>query len=125
MPEETLKYTEDHLWVDAQAGEARVGITDHAQRELADVVFVELPATGAQLQRGEAFGSIESVKSVADLLAPLTGEVVAVNAELKNTPEIVNQSPYGEGWLVRIRYSDPKELDALMSFEAYQKHTAG
>ena len=124
MGEETLKYSADHLWVAVEGDEARIGITDHAQKELADVVFVELPQTGAAFKRGDPFGSIESVKSVADLLAPLTGEVTAVNDELTNKPETINAAPYGEGWLVRIRFSKPEELGSLMDFEAYQKHSA-
>ena len=125
MKPEELKYTEDHLWVAVEGAEAVVGITDHAQKELEDVVFVELPEPGKKFRQGEVMGTIESVKSVSDLQAPLSGEVVGVNAVLKTQPELVNREPYGQGWLLRLRIGNPQELQGLMDHAAYQKHIQG
>jgi glycine cleavage system H protein len=125
MNPEKLKYTEDHLWVAVEDGEARIGITDHAQKELEDVVFVELPEVGKRYAQGEVFGTIESVKSVSDLPAPLSGEVIETNGTLKGQPELVNREPYGQGWLIRIRLDNPAELGGLMDHPAYQRHIQG
>lgn len=125
MSPEELKYTEDHLWVAVEDGEVRIGITDHAQKELEDVVFVELPEVGKRYAQGEVFGTIESVKSVSDLPAPLSGEVIETNGALKGQPELVNREPYGQGWLIRIRLDNPAELDGLMDHPAYQRHIQG
>jgi glycine cleavage system H protein len=121
---EDLRYSKDHEWVsfDETAGVATVGITDYAQGELGDVVFVELPGEGATVTAHTPCGTIEAVKAVAELFAPVSGEVVEVNAVLEDHPEILNSDPYGEGWMIRIRVSDPEELDALMDDAAYAEH---
>jgi len=117
-----LKYTEDHEWVKVDGGTATFGITDYAQGELGDVVFLELPEVDDEVKQGETFGSIEAVKTVADIYAPLSGKVVDVNSILEDKPEILNQDCYGEGWLVKIALSDPSEVDGLMDAEAYGQH---
>ena len=113
-----LQYTKSHEWVRTEGDTATIGITDHAQDELGDVVFVELPDEGATFDAGEAFGTVESVKAVSDLYAPVGGEVVEVNSALNDTPEKINEDPYGEGWLVKLRTS--AEAD-LLSPEEYEK----
>jgi len=121
-----LKYTEEHEWVHLSddGTEALVGITDYAQKELGDIVYVEMPQEGDQLTQMESFGTIEAVKTVADLFAPLTGEVLEVNALLQDQPTLVNSSPYEEGWIVRLRIAKPKEIDALLSYEDYRERIA-
>jgi glycine cleavage system H protein len=122
-PEELL-YTEEHEWISGGPGESvRVGITEYAQDQLGDVVFVELPEVGRQLTAGEAFGEVESTKSVSELFAPVDGEVVAVNSAVADTPELLNSDPYGEGWLIEIRLDDPAALGGLLDSEAYQRIT--
>ena len=118
------RYTKEHEWIRTEGAEAVIGITDYAQNQLGDVVFVELPAVGRKLAHGEAFGVVESVKSVADLYAPVAGTVVGVNDTLAAAPEEVNHSPYDEGWMVRIRPDDPAQVDALMDSDAYGRHVA-
>jgi glycine cleavage system H protein len=113
-----LKYTKDHEWVRLQDGDAAVGITDFAQRQLGDVVFVELPEVGRTLKQGEAFGTIESVKAVSELFSPVSGEVTAVNADLANHPEAVNVKPH-ETWMIKLRPSAAAEADALLDASAY------
>jgi glycine cleavage system H protein len=127
MPEipEDLRYAETHEWARDEEGLIRVGITDYAQGELGDVVFVDLPQIGRQVTQGESCGAVESVKAVADLYAPVSGQVVEVNAALADAPELVNQEPYEGGWLVVIEPSDPRELDALLDAEAYRAHIGG
>jgi glycine cleavage system H protein len=115
-----LKYTKDHEWVRVDGGEAAVGITDFAQRQLGDVVFVELPLVGRNLKQGEVFGTIESVKAVSELFAPVSGEVTAVNADLGNHPEAVNGKPH-ETWMIRVRPSDPAEAGGLLDASAYME----
>src|SRR5437867_8838890 len=110
-----LKYTREHEWAMVEGDRARIGITDFAQEQLGDVVFVELPKVGARVRHMQSFGVVESVKAVSDLFAPLSGEVVEINQTLTERPEQVNQDPYGAGWLIVIAMSDPKELDALLS----------
>ena len=120
---EDLLYTEDHEWLRREADaadEVTIGITDFAQEQVGDVVYLELPADGAALTAGQPFGEIESAKTVAELFAPVSGELVASNAELEERPELVNESPYGDGWIVRVRVSDPAELDKLMDAAAYR-----
>jgi glycine cleavage system H protein len=117
-----LRYTKEHEWVRVEGGEAVVGITDYAQGELGDVIFVELPKPGIQVAQMKGFGTIDAVKTVSDLFAPVSGEVAAVNTDLKDNPALVNQSPYAKGWMVRIRMSNPKEADALLTADAYEKH---
>lgn len=114
-----LQYTKSHEWVRVEDDVATIGITDHAQEELGDVVFVELPEEGASLDAGDAFGTIESVKAVSDLYAPVGGEVVAVNGALDDTPEKVNEDPYGEGWIVRIRFSEEGDLLSAGEYEKF------
>ena len=116
-----LRYTKEHEWVRVKGQEAEVGITDFAQGELGDVVFVELPAVGARLAQMKSFGTIDAVKTVSDLFAPVSGEVAAINTELKENPALINQSPYEKGWMVRIKIANPAELDQLLSAEAYEK----
>lgn len=118
---ENLKYTKDHEWAKIEGDVATIGITDYAQGELGDVVFVELPEVGSALNAGDTFGTIEAVKAVADLYAPLSGEVVEINPELESTPEKVNQDPYGDGWMIKIKLSNPGEVDALMDAEKYKE----
>ena len=118
------KYTKDHEWIRVEGGIGTVGITEYAQGELGDVVFVELPAVGAAVKAHAAFGTIEAVKAVSDLYAPVSGTVTEVNQELSKTPEIVNKDPYGKGWMVKIRVADPAELASLMDAAAYGKSVA-
>lgn len=121
---DSLHYTEEHEYLRATDadGEYYVGITDYAQGELGDVVFVELPAVGDTFSRMDVFGTIEAVKAVSDLYAPISGEIVDINAGLEDDPALVNGDPYGDGWMIRIRASDPSELDALMSSSDYAEH---
>ncbi|WP_029918240.1 glycine cleavage system protein GcvH [Pelobacter seleniigenes] len=116
-----LKYTEEHEWVLVEDDIVTIGITDFAQEQLGDVVFVELPEVGDDLEAGKSFGVVESVKAVSDIYAPVSGEVVEINDELPNEPEIINSSPYDDGWLVRLKLTDPGELDDLMDADAYQE----
>lgn len=120
VPEE-LRYTKEHEWVRVKGNEAEVGITDYAQGELGDVIFVELPQPGSKLAQMKPFGTIDAVKTVSDLFAPVSGEVAAVNDSLQQNPALVNQSPYENGWMVRIRMQDPKEIEELLSAADYQK----
>ncbi len=122
MIPEDRKYTREHEWVKVENGVAVVGITDYAQRELGDVVFVNLPAAGTRVKQFERFGEIESVKAVSDLYAPVSGEVIEVNPRLGSEPELVNRSPYEEGWMLRVRLEDPAELDNLLTAEEYRQH---
>jgi glycine cleavage system H protein len=118
LPED-LRYAKDHEWARLEGDQVRVGISDYAQDHLGDVVFVELPAVGAAFGRGDVFGTVESVKAVSELYLPVGGEIVAVNGALGDAPQLVNDSPYGDGWLVLVRPNDPGELDSLLSREAY------
>ena len=116
-----LKYTKEHEWIRVDGDTGVVGITEYAQGELGDVVFVELPASGTKLQQGKQFGTIEAVKTVSDLFAPVSGEIVAVNETLKDSPEMVNKEPYGNGWMVKVRIDNKSELDSLLGVEKYQE----
>jgi glycine cleavage system H protein len=113
-----MKYTKDHEWVRLQGADAAVGITDFAQKQLGDIVFVELPAVGRQVKQGEVFGTVESVKAVSELFSPISGEVVAVNTDLATHPESVNATPH-DAWMIRLRPSAPAEADTLLSAAAY------
>lgn len=115
-----LKYTNDHEWVKVNGDEAIVGITDFAQSELGDIVFVDIQTEGETLKKGETFGTIEAVKTVADAFMPVSGEVVEVNGELEGAPETVNNDPYGKGWMIKIKVSDPAEISELLSAEQYK-----
>lgn len=119
-----LKYTKEHVWVRLEGAEALAGITDHAQKELGDIVFIETPQVGASLSRSRPFGVVESVKSVSDLHAPLSGAVTRVNEALAQTPEIVNKDPYGAGWMIAIAITDQGELEKLMSAGEYEAYVA-
>jgi len=116
------RYTKEHEWVDAKDGVATIGITDYAQSELGDVVFVELPASGTKLETGKSFGSVESVKAVSEIYAPASGEVIESNGRLQNNPEIINSDPHGAAWLVKIELANPAELDGLMNSKAYEAY---
>ena len=116
-----LRYTREHEWAKAEGGRVRVGITAYAQEELGDVVFVELPKTGATVTRMQAFGVVESVKAVSDLFAPLDGTVAEVNDTLRQAPELVNQDPYGKGWMIVIAPSQPAQLETLLTPKAYEE----
>jgi glycine cleavage system H protein len=115
-----LKYTESHEWLRIEGNQCYVGITDHAQEQLGDIVFVDLPQEGAELEKGDVLGNIESVKSVSDIYAPVAGKVVQVNEALLDSPELVNQDPYGEGWIAVLEISDPADLDNLLTAEEYE-----
>lgn len=117
---ENLKYTKDHEWILVEGKTGIVGITDYAQGELGDVVFVELPKVGKQVKQGESFGTIEAVKAVSDLYAPVSGEVLAINEDLEKSPEFVNKEPYGKGWMIKISISNPDELKNLYDVKAYK-----
>ena len=119
-----LKYTREHEWAKVEGDRARIGITAFAQEQLGDVVFVELPKVGAQVSAMKTFGVVESVKAVSDLYAPLSGEVVEANAELAKKPETVNADPYGQGWMIVVKLTDPKELDALLTAQGYEQFIA-
>jgi glycine cleavage system H protein len=116
-----LQYTKDHEWAKIENGVATIGITDFAQGELGDIVFVELPEVGKSFNPGDTFGTIEAVKTVTDLFSPISGKIVAINEGLDSDPGKVNSDPYGDGWLVKIRLSDPDEKDGLMSSIAYEE----
>jgi glycine cleavage system H protein len=115
-----LLYTESHEWVREEGGHAIVGLTDYAQTQLRDVVYVELPKIGAEVKKGESTGVVESVKTVADIFSPISGKVVETNLTLKNSPQFVNEDPYGKGWIVKMEVRDREELRGLLSSEAYQ-----
>ena len=117
-----LKYTKDHEWVKIDGDTGTVGITDYAQGELGDVVYVELPEEGAEVSMNETFGSIEAVKAVADLFSPVSGEVIEINEAIQDEPEKVNQDAYGAGWMVKIKISNPDELSQLMDAAGYKEH---
>ncbi len=120
-----LKYTKEHEWVkDNGDGTATIGITDFAQGELGDIVFVELEEPGFDFSQDDTFGTVEAVKTVSELFAPIDGEVIELNEELEDNPELVNDDPYGDGWMVKIKISDPTQLDSLLSAEAYEEITS-
>ncbi len=122
---DSLRYTKDHEWAETEGGTIRIGITDYAQDALGDVVFVELPEVGATFEEGEEFGTVESVKAVSELFMPVSGEVVEINGELGDSPELVNQDPYGGGWMLRIKASDPAQMDGLLEKGAYLEMLKG
>ena len=122
MYPENLKYTKDHEWVRVEGGTGVIGITDHAQKELGDIVYVDLPKPGAHMEQGKTLGSVESVKAVSDIYAPVSGEVLEVNPLLSTAPEKLNEDPHGEAWLVKIKLSAPDEVLGLLSAGDYQKY---
>lgn len=121
---EDLKYSKEHEWVLVEGNVATVGITDYAQDQLGDIVFVELPAVGDKVSKEDAFGVVESVKAVSDIYAPVTGKVIEINDDLPDNPEILNEDPYGDGWIIKIEMSDPEELDDLLSSAEYEEYVA-
>jgi len=121
---EVLRYNQEHDWARIEGDEATLGITWFAQDSLGDLVHFEPPEDGAEIAKGSSYGEVESVKAVSDIIAPLSGEVLEVNAKVVDEPETVNDDPYGEGWLIRIRMSDPGEVDSLMDADAYRAHVA-
>ncbi|MGB9515283.1 MAG: glycine cleavage system protein GcvH, partial [Candidatus Acidiferrum sp.] len=116
------RYTKEHEWIDAKGTSATIGITDYAQHELGDVVFVEVPAPGTKLVPGKSFSSVESVKAVSEIYAPAEGEVLEANSALQNKPELINSDPHGDGWLVKIKLSNPAEVNSLMDAAAYEAY---
>ena len=116
-----LKYTADHEWVRINGNEAVIGITDFAQSELGEIVYVDVDTEGEKIERNEVFGSIEAVKTVSDLMMPMTGEVLEVNEELEDAPELVNEDPYGKGWIIKIAIENPAEADELLDAAGYQE----
>ena len=121
---QNLKYTKDHEWIRLEGDQAYVGITDYAQSELGEIVFVDINTVGETVGQNEVFGSVEAVKTVSDLNMPVTGEVLEVNEALNDQPELVNNDPYGEGWMIKIKVSDPAELDNLLDAAAYEAKIA-
>ncbi|CAM3753750.1 glycine cleavage system protein GcvH [Alicyclobacillus pomorum] len=119
-----LKYSKEHEWVKVEGQQARIGITDFAQDELGDIVFVELPEVGSEVKVNQTFGTVESVKTVSDLFAPVSGKVVAVNQALTDAPEQVNSNPYEDGWMIVVEMSNPAELDDLLDAAGYEAHIA-
>ncbi|MFQ5583519.1 MAG: glycine cleavage system protein GcvH [Calditrichia bacterium] len=118
---EDLKYSKEHEWARVEGDTVVVGITDYAQGELGDIVYVELPEKGTVVAKDESFGTIEAVKAVSDLFSPVSGEVIEVNEELNDAPEDINSDPYGKGWMIKIKYSNAAELDELLSKEKYEE----
>ena len=121
---DSLLYTKDHEWALSQNGIITVGITDFAQHQLGDIVYLELPSLGTQVTKGNTFGVVESVKAVSDLYAPISGEVIEVNENLKNAPETLNKDPYHAAWMIKVRVSQPNELKELLTHEQYKKLTS-
>jgi len=119
-----LKYSKEHEWVATEETVATIGITDYAQDQLGEIVYVELPAVGDKISKDDAFGVVESVKAVSDIYAPVSGTVVEVNQELPESPEMINEDPYGDGWLVKVKVSDPSELDNLLDHDEYEELVA-
>lgn len=118
---ENLKYTKDHEWIRVEGGEAFIGVTDFAQGELGDIVFIEVETEGEELDKEEVFGTIEAVKTVSDMFMPVGGEVLEFNEKLEDAPDLVNTDPYGEGWIIKIKIADASELEDLLTAEQYQE----
>jgi len=119
-----FRYTKEHEWISAKGDTATIGITEYAQHELGDVVFVELPAAGSKVTAGKTFGTVESVKAVSEIYAPVSGEVVEANTELHNKPETINSDPHGAGWLIKVKLANPVEVNSLMDAAAYEVYIA-
>jgi glycine cleavage system H protein len=119
---DNLRYSKDHSWVLLDGKKATIGITHHAQKQLGEIVFIELPDVGNNIERDEAFGTVESVKAVSEMFSPLRGEVIAVNEMLKDSPDLANDEPYGEGWFIKLTVDNPKEADELLNAAAYDKY---
>lgn len=120
-----LKFTKDHEWVKVTGSEAIIGISDYAQSELGEIVFIELPAVGESREKESVFGTVEAVKAVSDLFMPISGEVLEVNSELEGKPELINESPYELGWMIKVKMSNPAEIDSLMDAAAYESFIKG
>ncbi len=118
---ENLKYTKDHEWVRVEGDVAVIGVTDYAQSQLGDIVYVEIETEGEELDKEEVFGTIEAVKTVSDLYMPVAGEVLEINENLEDAPDAVNKDPYGDGWMIKVKMSDESQLDELLSAEAYKE----
>jgi len=125
MAKENLLYSKDHEWVRREGDAVVIGVTDYAQHELGDVVFVDLPAAGKELKKGDPAANIESVKAVSDVYSPVTGKVIEANAKLGDNPELINQAPFAEGWIFKVSVSQPAELDELMSLSQYEESLKG
>lgn len=121
---ENLRYTKDHEWISLEGNTATIGITDFAQRELGDIVYVEVETVGKELESGAVFGTVEAVKTVSDLFLPVSGTIIELNPALQGKPELVNNDPYGEGWMVKMTVKDPADVEALMDAKAYEALTA-
>ncbi len=119
-----LKYSKEHEWVATEESVATIGITDHAQEQLGEIVFIELPSVGEKVSKDDPFGVVESVKAVSDIYAPVSGTVVEVNEDLPESPEVVNEDPYGDGWLIKVKVSDPADLEDLMENDEYTELVA-
>ncbi|MFZ1888746.1 MAG: glycine cleavage system protein GcvH [Candidatus Binataceae bacterium] len=119
-----LKFSKEHEWVTTEDSVATVGISDHAQEQLGEIVYIELPAVGEKISKDDPFGVVESVKAVSDIYAPVSGTVIEVNEDLPDTPEVVNEDPYGDGWLIKVRVSDPSDLEDLMDADEYAELVA-
>lgn len=115
-----LKYTEEHEWLRVEGNTAEIGITDYAQGELGDIVFVELPSVGDEIERGNSFGTIEAVKAVSDLYAPISGKVTEINESLEDDPTVINRDPYGDGWMIKVQIGDSSEVEKLLTADAYK-----
>ena len=124
LPED-VRYTEDHEWARPEGDKIKAGISDYAQDQLGDIVFVELPEVGDTFEAGEEFGTVESVKAVSELYMPVGGEILAINLDLEESPELVNESPYNDGWMIEVKPGDPAELDALMTSNTYLEMLKG
>jgi len=120
-----VRYAEDHEWIRYEGDKVRIGISDYAQNQLGDIVFVELPQSGDTFEKGEEFGTVESVKAVSELYMPIGGEIISVNAALEESPDLVNQSPYNDGWMIEVKPSDSAELEALITRDAYLEMLKG
>lgn len=118
---DNLRYTKDHEWIRMEGDEAVIGITDFAQHELGDIVYVEIETVGQEMNAGDVFGTVEAVKTVSDLFLPVNGTITEVNPNLNNQPELVNSDPYGEGWMIRMRVANPSDVDGLLDMAAYQQ----
>lgn len=118
---ENLTYTKDHEWIRIENGIGVIGITEYAQGELGDVVFIDLPAVGKKIELGQSFGTVEAVKAVSDLYSPVTGEVIEVNKEIQDSPELVNKEPYERGWMIKVKLAKPEEVKSLLDVAAYKK----
>jgi glycine cleavage system H protein len=118
---ESLVYTKDHEWLKCEGNEALIGITDYAQSELGDIIFAEMPSVGDTFEKDTPFGTVEAVKAVSEVFIPISGEVIEVNANLSDKPELINEDPYGAGWMIRIRMNNPADVEGLMNAEAYSQ----